>query len=127
MEDPCLVSYSSALSITVPSDKLKGIQDFREQNHHIYEKWIPHINLMYPFIYTKDGKRLVSDDKYNELRVDIEDEKMKYERTLNLILRNVKIISDEIKKKKGGGKDNTNDADVDVYEYDFPKKQYIKI
>lgn len=41
---------TTALCIIPPKECWKGIQDIREKHDQAYKRWMPHINLVYPFV-----------------------------------------------------------------------------
>jgi len=43
-------SYQSALCLIPAEENWEGIQEIRSQHDRAYERWMPHINLFFPFI-----------------------------------------------------------------------------
>ena len=55
--DPC---HQSAIVISPPSEQWNQIQEIRKNNDKAYERWMPHINLIYPFIEIEKYPDMVS-------------------------------------------------------------------
>ena len=52
------ISVESALCIIPPKSKWKAIQEIREHYDPMYERWPPHINLLFPFINEKYSQQI---------------------------------------------------------------------
>ncbi|CAG8751048.1 2101_t:CDS:2, partial [Dentiscutata erythropus] len=46
-------SYKSAICIIPPKSQWSNIQSIRQKHDKHYKRWMPHINLIYPFILTQ--------------------------------------------------------------------------
>lgn len=47
---PFSASYSCTLAIVPPRRLWPAVQAIRREYHSVYERWPPHINLVYPFL-----------------------------------------------------------------------------